>query len=271
MVLPAELLQVSYAGQLRSSFTDRFSQIDVVACNELFFQRAEQEVVLLLADGALADATTNNVSTVAMTETATVSDIVARCPADLIKRALPKSIQHKKEKWLKYFLTEREIDFMRELRSSGVVKPLSAHADVDVGVVTGKNDFFVLSGEQVGSLGLEGHTVPLVSRSFQLRGARIDKSDWRKLSASGDRVHLLNIPATSLGNLTGFAPSVHTIGGEQRSSQRIQVLDTQTFVGTLCRRSGRRMLLCSDKSTTFHALFKMQPRLLQRIPFIECG
>ena len=42
LVLPAELLQVSYAAQLRSYLVDRFSQIDIIACNELFFERAEQ-------------------------------------------------------------------------------------------------------------------------------------------------------------------------------------------------------------------------------------
>ena len=55
LVLPAELLQVSYAAQLRSFLIDRFSRIDIIACNELLFDKAEQEVVLLLADGALAD------------------------------------------------------------------------------------------------------------------------------------------------------------------------------------------------------------------------
>src|ERR1700674_4968861 len=54
LVLPAELLQVTYAAQLRSFLAGRFARIDLVACNELFFARAEQEVVLLLADGAMA-------------------------------------------------------------------------------------------------------------------------------------------------------------------------------------------------------------------------
>jgi len=60
---------------------------------------------------------------------------------------------------------------MRELRESGAVSPLSAHASVDVGVVTGKNEFFVLSSDQVRENGLEAYTVPIVSRSVQMRGA----------------------------------------------------------------------------------------------------
>ena len=41
--------------QLNSApfWPSRFSRIDIIACNELFFDNAEQEVLLLLADGAL--------------------------------------------------------------------------------------------------------------------------------------------------------------------------------------------------------------------------
>lgn len=53
MVLPAEILQVNYAAQLRAYLTDRFESTDIIACNDLFFENAEQEVVLLLADNLL--------------------------------------------------------------------------------------------------------------------------------------------------------------------------------------------------------------------------
>ena len=78
LVLPAELLQVTYAGQLRSFLTDRFTRIDIVACNELFFENAEQEVVLLLADGALAEVSEANTCRVTLTEAATVADITRK-------------------------------------------------------------------------------------------------------------------------------------------------------------------------------------------------
>src|SRR5260370_34399986 len=67
LVLPAELLQVSYAAQLRSFLTDHFARIDIVACNELFFDKAEQEVVLLLADAALSKASQTNPCRVPLT------------------------------------------------------------------------------------------------------------------------------------------------------------------------------------------------------------
>ncbi|MET1503441.1 N-6 DNA methylase [Burkholderia sola] len=193
MVLPAELLQVTYAAQLRSFLTDRFDRIDIVACNELFFKKAEQEVVLLLADGRLPAASEANPCRVTMTEAGAVADIIGRSPEALLVNAQPKTIRHDSEKWLKYFLTEREISFMRELRTSDVTTSLSTHASVDVGVVTGKNEFFVLTSEQVEELGLAEYTAPLVSRSMHLKGARVGKRDWQAMSASGDRVHLLHL------------------------------------------------------------------------------
>jgi len=197
LVLPAELLQVTYAGQLRSFLTDRFSRIDIVACNELFFEKAEQEVVLLLADGAQIAGSDENLCRVTMTEAPTLNEIISRSPNVVLANAQPKSIRHDNEKWLKYFLTEHEITFMRALRDAGITTNLSTHASVDVGVVTGKNEFFVLTSDQVTELGLEGYTAPLVSRSAHLKGARVGKADWNAMSTAGDRVHLLHLKPTN--------------------------------------------------------------------------
>ncbi|HZZ95196.1 MAG TPA: N-6 DNA methylase [Usitatibacter sp.] len=193
LVLPAEILQVSYAAQLRSYLIDRFQRIDIVACNELFFEKAEQEVVLVLADRLLESASATNLCRVAMTETRFVRDITTREPRALLAAAQPKAVRHDSEKWLKFFLSDKEISFMRELRASKITTSLSTYASVDVGVVTGKNEFFVLTGEQVKDLGLQSYTAPLVSRSVHLKGARVGKSDWKAMAASGDRVYLLDL------------------------------------------------------------------------------
>ena len=193
LVLPAELLQVTYASQLRSFLTDRFARIDVVACNELFFSGAEQEVVLLLADGARPSASSRRGCRVALTEVQTVSEILGRSPTSVRKHAEVKRVRHDHEKWLKYFLDNRQISFMRELRDSDITEPMSTHARIEVGIVTGRNEFFVLSSEQAVANGLERYTTPLVSRSAQLKGSRIGTADWNALAADGHRVHLLNI------------------------------------------------------------------------------
>lgn len=205
LVLPAELLQVSYAGQLRAFLIDRFEKLEVVACNELFFEKAEQEVVLLLAEGR-RPAGSVAPSSIALLETDSVADVTARAPADVLRQAQAKPVADRSAKWLKYFLTAAEIDFMGALRDSPDITSLKTHGSIDVGVVTGKNEFFVLTSEQVETWGLQKHVVPLASRAAHLKGAILDDDEWVKLSEANQRVHLL----------------VLTAGDERRLSARVQ-------------------------------------------------
>jgi adenine-specific DNA-methyltransferase len=202
LVLPAELLQVTYASQLRSFLTDRFGRIDIVACNELFFEKAEQEVILLLADDARAVASDANECRVTLTETKTVESIVSRTPAMVLKGAEPKTVRHSTEKWLKFFLSEAEIGLMRRLRESGVATTLDTFASVDVGVVTGKNEFFVMNKSDADERGLASHLMPLVSRTSHLSGARIDKKEWLRLASEDQLVHLLHLAPRNGAKLT---------------------------------------------------------------------
>ncbi|MCB1776178.1 MAG: N-6 DNA methylase [Candidatus Competibacteraceae bacterium] len=193
LVLPAELLQVSYAAQLRSFLTDRFGRIDLIACNELFFEKAQQEVLLLLADEARPAPSASNPCKVNLTESDSVADILKRTPRQVLRSASPKTVCHDSEKWLKYFLNSEEISFMRALRAGSNTTELGAYASVNVGVVTGKNQFFVLRGSEVKELGLQGFTMPLIGRSAHLDGAMVDKSGWRALADEDQRVHLLHL------------------------------------------------------------------------------
>lgn len=193
MVLPAELLQVSYASQLRGYLANRFSNIDIITCNQLFFKRAEQEVVLLLADQARPIVLKGQPCRITLSQFDSVKEMVEHSPCSVLGRTQPKTVHHESEKWLKFLLTPAEIELMRELRKSSAITNLGHHACVDVGVVTGRNDFFVLGRERLAELGLSDYTVPLVSRSKQLQGVLLNSTEWSNLAAAGDRVHLLHL------------------------------------------------------------------------------
>lgn len=197
LVIPAELLQVTYAGQLRRFLTASFQHVGLISCNELFFEGAEQEVLLLLAEGALKAVNPANDCRVAFIEQETVQQVVDSDPVKLLNAADEKHVCGDSEKWLKYFLDNREIEFMRELRKGDVTRNLSHFAEVDVGVVTGKNKFFVLTRSEVLLRGLRNSVVPLVSRSAHLRGVIIDRDEWQRLSDADERVHLLNLTASN--------------------------------------------------------------------------
>ena len=193
LVLPAELLQVSYAAQLRSFLTDHFGRIHLISCNELFFTNAEQEVLLLLASNAREKPSPDKPCKVSLIQTATVADIVDRPITEVLHDASPKVIEHDSEKWLKYFLSNSEIGLMRALRASDKTTTLKTFADVNVGVVTGKNQFFVLRQSEIDNLDILNHAIPLVSRSMHLKGAKIGVSDWKQLAEADNRVYLLNL------------------------------------------------------------------------------
>lgn len=193
MVLPAELLQVSYAAQLRQYLADSFRRITIYACNQMFFESAEQEVVLVAAEGKLAVPDATNRCDISLVETSTVTDLLRR-PADTRREgSQSKFVQHESEKWLKFFLSAREIEFMRSIREHPAVCTLGQHATVDVGVVTGKNDFFVLSNREVAAFNLERFVIPLIGRSAQLPGAVLREREHRELRQAGKRVYLLHL------------------------------------------------------------------------------
>jgi adenine-specific DNA methylase len=200
-IVPAELLQVSYASQLRSFLADRFDRIDMVACNDLIFANAEQEVVILLAEGAKASASETNVCRVALSAVDNLEELLKDSADAHIARAEWKDVRHDSEKWLKYFLTNREIGLMRRLKDDEAISQLGEHASVDVGVVTGKNDFFVVRRGDVERFHLEDFVRPIVGRSVQLQGATFSRADWRQLATREERVYLLDIGARPKSDL----------------------------------------------------------------------
>lgn len=193
MVLPAELLQVTYAAQLRQHLADSFRRITIYACNEMFFEGAQQEVVLLAAEGKLPAANPQNRCNISLLETNSIAELLDIQPRTVNLGKRPKLVQHDSEKWLKYFLSSREIGFMRSLREHPKVGTLGEYATVDVGVVTGKNDFFVLGSETVRAYELRNFVVPLVGRSSQLSGAVLWERELIELSKNGSKVHLLHL------------------------------------------------------------------------------
>ncbi|MFU8829726.1 MAG: N-6 DNA methylase [Phycisphaerales bacterium] len=193
MVIPAELLQVTYAAQLRQHLADSFKRITVYACNEMFFERAEQEVVLLLADDRLPKSDPQNCCDVTLVEAGTLAELLATSPRRSGSRNKPKLVQHDTEKWLKYFLDAKEISLMRDLRLNEGVASLSEHATVDVGVVTGKNEFFVVSESEIQEYDLASFVIPLVGRSSQLPGTVHRLVEHRALGRDGKRVFLLHL------------------------------------------------------------------------------
>jgi adenine-specific DNA methylase len=184
LVLPAELLQVSYAAQLREFLLSRFREITLLTFERLVFDGILQEVVLFCGVAGPGPA---RIRTVHLPD----ADALAR--ADLDGEWAP-ALLHENEKWTKYFLDPAAIGLLRGLKGSGALPMLGSVAEVDVGIVTGRNAFFTFTDARAGELGLRPHCVPLVSRSAQLSGLIYDNDCRTSDVAAGHRSWLLNAP-----------------------------------------------------------------------------
>ena len=186
-VLPAELLQVSYAQQLREFLAHFYNKINIVSFEKLVFPEIQQEVVLLLCE---KDGTSSH-----KIEHLELRNAESLKNLDILKLKNPqKKIDFKTNKWTFYFLEQDEIDFLEKLQESKRVPKLGKYADVEVGITTGSNPFFTVPLATVQFYDLEKYAKPLVGRSVQVPSLIFTEEDWKKNRDIQARTHLLTFP-----------------------------------------------------------------------------
>ena len=213
LVLPAELLQVSYAAQLREYLTRKYSQLTIVTFRQLVFSGIQQETVLLL--GIRDDTSIARMSIVEMDgmDDLYQSERIRKAPEALVE------LDHAREKWTQYYLTPLELGLIREIEASEAFCRLGELAEVDVGIVTGRNEFFVLSLEEAERLELRSWCVPLVGRSAQIPGLALYKEEWQHLVAQNGKCLLLQLGAVDRHKLSGSALAYVESGESKRFHQ----------------------------------------------------
>src|SRR5690606_24045445 len=136
-VLPAEILQVSYAQTLREFLAKFYNKINIVSFEKLVFPDIQQEVVLLLCE--------KNNSKTHLIEHLELRDADELQKLDVARLKSPKKkIDFKSNKWTFYFLDQKEIDFLERLQESQQIQKLGKFAKVELGITTGSKPFFTV-------------------------------------------------------------------------------------------------------------------------------
>lgn len=195
MVIPAELFQVNYAAATRYFLSEMYSRITIVTFKKLVFKEVQQEVVLLLGE---RNGKENHGIKVVELEDA--NELATFNPDNLHSYEL-KLLDHSSEKWTQYFLTNKEIGLLRELKARKDLPVIGEFLKVDVGLVTGQNSFFVLTEKEVKEKKLQKYTKPIIGRTATLKGAILTKNDFKEISKSNQPSYLLTPPAESFENL----------------------------------------------------------------------
>jgi len=186
-VVPAELLQVSYAKKLRDFLSNFFNNIIIISFKKLVFPDIQQETILLLCEKNYSNK--HFIEHVELENLSSLKDINFSIFKEPTKR-----IDFKNNKWTFYFLEQKEIDFIEELEKTCDIRRLGSYANVEVGITTGANKFFTVPLSTIKEYELEGFALPLVGRSVQIDGIKFTKKDWLKNRNTNVRAHLLVFP-----------------------------------------------------------------------------
>ena len=123
-------------------------------------------------------------------------------------------MDHSSEKWIQYFLETDEIKLLRELRAHPEVYMSGEVMSVDVGIVTGNNDYFILNRAKASEKNISPYTDRIVSRSAHLEGAIFTASDWELNAARGNPTLLFYPPEVDFENLPDSAAR-YVVEGEE--------------------------------------------------------
>lgn len=181
-VLPAELLQVKFSGELRRLLISQFQRVEVISFQHIIFDKIEQDTILLFCyqqhsePGLFFDHQQD------------IDSLVTKPLAFQIKD--PKKIGD--HKWTGHVLTEEELELISALKEK--FKPVSHYCTAVAGIVTAANNYFIVDDDTVQKYELESFIVPIVQKGLYINGSATFTSD-----------HLLGLKERGLAcNLVSF-------------------------------------------------------------------
>jgi len=182
MVVPAELLSVGYAEPVRQWLKSRFASVHLVLFEQLQFAGAEEQTVLLVArgSGGCSAFTLHHVRDASDLSRLHIYDANAFTPRPT-------------GKWTELMIPEQARGILRSV-TEAEFSSLDHFGNVELGTVTGANDYFTISESTRRQYHLIPNqdvvrTVPPGSR--HLKGLQFTTGQWEQLRLTGERVWML--------------------------------------------------------------------------------
>lgn len=192
LVLPAELLTVNYAADVRRYLMERFGRVRVVMFTERVFPGVLEEVVLVLAEDALTPGGTDHCELHQVTSAAELaSELPGTGAPGGAHRWRPVDTS---AKWTPALLPASALQVYAPLQSGEGFTGLQTWGETTLGSVTGRNDYFALSPAEAMRLRLRANeTLPLSPPgSRHLRGLSLTTAAWLELGEAGSRTLLFH-------------------------------------------------------------------------------
>ncbi len=185
LVLPAELLSVGYASDVRRFLLDHFGTLRLITFERLVFDGALEDVVLLLAEG------TGGTDGFDLYQARDLDDLPPAEDGWVSNRA-------DEAKWVDALLPLDAIEAYRRISAEPEWTSLGAWGRPYLGAVSGNNRWFTMTDGQVAEEGLRPSEVKRISPpgSKHLRGLEFSTAAWDGLRRDGRPVFLFDPPTT---------------------------------------------------------------------------
>lgn len=171
MVIPNEILYLPHAKSLRKFLKLKMSKIIILDCNELLFEDTLQGTSIIFATKKIKENEESFISIKRIKKHEITENKIKKTLSNLNFKKLGNE-----DKWMVYLLNEKELKAYEYLRANKNIQTFKKIAKVDVGIVTGANNFFLINNKTVIKNKLKKYTKPMFGRSNHCKGIIYDKS-----------------------------------------------------------------------------------------------
>ncbi|MCW4466506.1 SAM-dependent methyltransferase [Glutamicibacter sp. MNS18] len=189
LVLPAELMFVNYAAPVRSMLLDRFATVSLVLFDQRVFADAQEEVVLLLADGYGRPGQGHF----------RLHQVANAAGLDSLGEGVLHTVKQPAERWTSSLASLEAQGIHATALAEARFVPLQSWGETSLGAVTGNNKWFTRTAEQLKILDLDPSEVVRISPpgSRHLRGLELSSSGWETLRSQGAATYLFRPETTA--------------------------------------------------------------------------
>lgn len=187
MVVPAELLHVLYAQGLRDYLLASCNRVLLIDPEDLWFEDTLQGAMLLMAQKKRSPGESASVAIVRTKGKAFASGD----PVKMFEQAEYVSENLLAKKWTYALLSREELCAFARVCNSTSVFSFSQLADVDVGIVTGANKFFLVTDDVVKKYSLANRAHPMFGRSEHCPGVIYDEAQHTRNAELGHATNFL--------------------------------------------------------------------------------
>ncbi|MDX1960952.1 MAG: N-6 DNA methylase [Leptospiraceae bacterium] len=216
LILPSEFLQVKFAIELRKIVMENFERLEIFTFDDLLFECEGQKTIALF--GYKKSKSTGifycNIKDKSELSSETFN---LKQNSKLISSSM---------KWTHHFLSTSEINLLNKLKAR--LQLIEDYSDVNAGIVTAANDFFIVNEKTTKEYNLKSYTLRIIQKGFYVNGGiRFLNEDFKFLKMNNIPCYLINFNGKNTINKKAI--EYIEIGKKREINNRFKCLQRKTW------------------------------------------